>query len=62
MWQGGSKHFTGNNGTLFVMTSGASMTHADSPSPVLMAWSITNTSSLMRPVSLPAISYKFILD
>ncbi|CAL8465747.1 g5283 [Coccomyxa elongata] len=47
--QGGSKHFTGNNGTLFLMTSGASMTTAESPSPVLMAWSITNTSSLMRP-------------
>lgn len=53
VWQGGSKHSTGNGGTAFVMTSGASMTQAESPSAVLMAWSISNTSTLMRPVQIP---------
>nr|QOL01153.1 putative extracellular protein CSOL_076 [Pseudococcomyxa simplex] len=58
--QGGSKHSTGNGGTAFVMTSGASMTQAESPSAVLMAWSISNTSTLMRPgfprTGLPELS------
>ncbi|EIE18419.1 hypothetical protein COCSUDRAFT_68334 [Coccomyxa subellipsoidea C-169] len=47
--QGGSKHATANGGTALVMTSGAAMTQAESPTAVLMAWSISNTSTLMRP-------------
>ena len=48
--QGGGKSVSGLGGTAFLMTSGPNLAVKENPAARLLAWAITNTSTLAQAV------------